>query len=76
MTGNNPCTYVRLFSNVFSCSAVPSVNISKVIIISCFILRSRSGKVNFVSEIYDESRIKRGGGGGGGGEGGGGYSGN
>ena len=54
MTGNNPCTYVRSFSNVFSCSAVPSVNISQVIIISCFRFRSRSGKVIFFPEIYDE----------------------
>ena len=45
MTGNNPCTYVRTFSNVFSCSAVPSVNISQVIIILCYRFRSRSGKV-------------------------------
>ena len=67
MTGNNPCTYVCTFSNVFSCSAVPSVNISQVIIILCYRFRSRSGKKShFIPEIYDGSRIKRGGGGGGG----------
>ena len=45
MTGNNPCTYVRTFSNVLSCSAVSSVNISQVIIISCFRFSNQCGKV-------------------------------
>ena len=70
MTGNNPCTYVRTFSNVFSCSAVPSVNISQVIIILCYRFRSRSGKVILFLK-YMMGRGSNGGGGGGGG----GYSG-
>ena len=62
MTGNNPCTYVRTFSNVFSCSAVPSVNISQVIIILCYRFRSRSGKVNLFLK-YMMGRGSNGGGG-------------
>ena len=64
MTGNNPCTYVCTFSNVFSCSAVPSVNISQVIIILCYRFRSRSGKVILFLK-YMMGRGSNGGGGGG-----------
>ena len=50
MTGNNPCTYVRTFSSY----NYIMLQIQKPV-----------WKSHFIPEIYDGSRIKRGGGGGG-----------